>query len=257
MPQATRDQRLKLITAKYVDRTYVTPIASAISHYTSPDDALVASVKKNAVQGVLYALALKANPNAADRSRNTHSVFLALAAADPAAPADISTPGTSPNSRAAPKTPKGIAFPIAELLVQNGAVIPATLPAFPLSSSAQLYIDQKSAHDTVGELPTIRNVSIAAGQHDSPDVAKLQKRSLVEEQPDPGDDAADFAQAFKELAKGEQAASAMENQLTALERKIDALLESAEAQGAMDEGTKDRESESEKGERRVGHKSCA
>lgn len=179
MPQATRDQRLRFITAKYVDRAFVTPIASAISHYTSPDDALVASVKKNDVQGVLYALALKANPNAADRSRNTHSVFLALAAADPAAPAGMSTPGTSPNSRAAPKTPKGIAFPIAELLVQNGAVIPATLPAFPLSSSAQLYVDQKSAHDTLGELPNIRNVSITAGQHDRPDGAKLQKRSLV------------------------------------------------------------------------------
>ncbi|KAL8695455.1 MAG: hypothetical protein Q9218_000033 [Villophora microphyllina] len=68
---------------------------------------------------------------------------------------------------------------------------------------------------------------------------------------EPGDDAADLAKAFQELAKyviyifshslpqflelilglvlrGEQAASAMENQLTALERKIDALLESAE-----------------------------
>ncbi|KAL8706140.1 MAG: hypothetical protein Q9201_000775 [Fulgogasparrea decipioides] len=179
MPQATRDQRLRFITSKYVDRAYVTPIASAISHYTSPDDTLIASVKKNDVQGVLYALALKANPNAADRSRNTHSVFLALAAADPAAPAGMSTPGASPNSRAAPKSPKGVAFPIAELLVQNGAVIPAALPAFPLSPSAQLYVDQKSAHDTLGELPNIRNVSITATQHDRSDGAKLQKRSLV------------------------------------------------------------------------------
>ncbi|KAL8874286.1 MAG: hypothetical protein Q9174_000366 [Haloplaca sp. 1 TL-2023] len=179
VPQATRDQRLRFITSKYVDRTYITPIAAAVSHYTSPDDALLASVKKNDVQGVLYALALKANPNAADRSRNTHSVFLALAAADPAAPAGMSTPGTSPNTRAAPKTPKGVAFPIAELLVQNGAIIPSTLPAFPLSASAQLYVDQKSVHDTVGELPNIRNASITAGPNERPDGAKLQKRSLV------------------------------------------------------------------------------
>ncbi|KAL8719933.1 MAG: hypothetical protein Q9225_003136 [Loekoesia sp. 1 TL-2023] len=179
MPQATRDQRLRFITSKYVDRAYVTPIASTISHYTSPDDTLIASIKKNDVQGVLYALALRANPNAADRSRNTHSVFLALAAADPATPAGMSTPGASPNSRAAPKSPKGVAFPIAELLVQNGAVIPATLPAFPLSSSAQLYVDQKSTHDTVGELPNIRNVSINAGQAERSDGAKLQKRSIV------------------------------------------------------------------------------
>ncbi|KAL8773139.1 MAG: hypothetical protein Q9209_001815 [Squamulea sp. 1 TL-2023] len=180
LPSATRDQRLRFITSKYVDRAYVTPIASAISHYTSPDDTLIASIKKNDVQAVLYALALKANPNAADRSRNTHSVFLALAAADPATPAGMSMPGVSPNARAAPKSPKGVAFPIAELLVQNGAVIPAALPGFPLSSSAQLYIDQKLDHDTVGELPNIRNVSITSGQHDRPDGgSKLQKRSIV------------------------------------------------------------------------------
>lgn len=179
MPQATRDQRLRFITSKYVDRAYVTPIASSISHYTSPEDTLIASIKKNDVQGVLYALALHANPNAADRSRNTHSVFLALAAADPATPAGMSTPGASPNSRAAPKSLKGVAFPIAELLVQNGAVIPATLPAFPLSSSAQLYVDQKSSNDTVGELPKIRNVSITAGPPERSDGAKLQKRNMV------------------------------------------------------------------------------
>ena len=34
--------------------------------------------------------------------------------------------------------------------------------------------------------------------------------------------------------RGEQAAAAMEKQLTALEQKIDALLESAEAQGSAD-----------------------
>ena len=179
-PQATREQRLKFITTKYVERDYVSPVATILSHYSSPDETLLASVKKNDVQGVLYALANRANPNAADRSRNTHSVFLALAAADPAAPGGVAISAASPNTRAAPKSTKGIvAFPIAELLVQNGANIPTTLPAFPLSSSAQLYIDQKSSNDTLSELPNIRNVSIAGGVQDKEKEAKLQKRNGI------------------------------------------------------------------------------
>ena len=178
-PQATREQRLRFITLKYVDRAYITPLSSAISHYTTPDETLLASVKKNEVQGVLYALALRANPNAADRSRNTHCVFLALAAADPAAPAGMSTPGASPNTRAAPKSPKGVAFPIAELLVQNGAMIPSSPPAFPLSSPAQLYVDQKSGQDTLGDLPSIRNVSFTGGHGEKTEGSKLQKKNVV------------------------------------------------------------------------------
>ncbi|KAL8843558.1 MAG: hypothetical protein Q9170_000062 [Blastenia crenularia] len=45
---------------------------------------------------------------------------------------------------------------------------------------------------------------------------------------DAGD--ADISKALQELARGEQTASAMENKLTALEQKIDALLASAESQ---------------------------
>ncbi|KAL8674671.1 MAG: hypothetical protein Q9168_000903 [Polycauliona sp. 1 TL-2023] len=55
--------------------------------------------------------------------------------------------------------------------------------------------------------------------------------------PEPGD--ADIAKAFQELARGEQAASAMENQLTALEQKIDALLASAESAGSPDKDDAD------------------
>lgn len=186
--QATREQRLRFITAKYVDRAYVNPIGSNTqSHYPTSDDTLLASVKKNDIRGVLYALALRANPNATDRSRNTHSVFLALAAADPAAPAGSAhaSPAPSPNA----KTPSGsqktiTAFPVAELLVQNGATIPSTLPAFPLSSNAQLYIDQKTGKgvDTLTALPNInRNSGVSAtaieGGKDSQ--AKLQKRGSV------------------------------------------------------------------------------
>ncbi|KAL9124966.1 MAG: hypothetical protein Q9217_005764 [Psora testacea] len=153
--QASRDQRLRFITSKYVDRAYVAPIGSNVqSHYSTPDETLLASIKKNDIQGVLYGLALRANPNATDRSRNTHSVFLALAAADPAAPS--SSPISSTTLKSSGQ--KAVhAFPIAEILIQNGAIIPKTLPAFPLSQNAQLYLDQKSGkgNDTLGALPNI------------------------------------------------------------------------------------------------------
>lgn len=174
-PNANRDRRLKFITIKYVDRAYVQPITSSLSHYSTPDETLLASVKKNDIQGVLYALALRANPNAADRSRNTHCIFLALAAADPAAPASAapSLNIRSTSSSMKPSTTQSVtAFPIAELLVQNGAVLPTGLPAFPLSANAQLYIEQKSAKDTLGDLPIIRR---EAGQG-AGETAKLQKR---------------------------------------------------------------------------------
>ncbi|KAL9099285.1 MAG: hypothetical protein Q9163_005191, partial [Psora crenata] len=159
--QASREQRLRFITAKYVDKAYVAPIGSNNqSYYSTPEETLLASIKKNDIRGVLYALALRANPNATDRSRNTHCVFLALAAADPAAPSSSSPLISSSVKSSGPKPVQ--AFPIAEMLVQNGAIIPETLPAFPLSQNAQLYIDQKSgkgAADTLGALHNINRQS--------------------------------------------------------------------------------------------------
>ena len=185
-PYATREQRLQYITSKYVNRLYVTPIGTTSqSHYPTADEQLLASVKRNDIQGVLYALALRANPNATDKSRNTHCVFLALAAADPARPAGAvaTSPVTSPglkttNSKQVP------AFPIAEMLVQNGAIIPASLPAFPLSQNAQLYVDQRSGRgaDTLSALPSITRSSVIG--HSFADStkdggAKLQKKGVI------------------------------------------------------------------------------
>lgn len=118
-------------------------------------------------------MALRANVNVPDRSRNTHAVFLALAAADPA------SPGSTPASLAARSNAKAIPFPVAELLVQNGAEIPPQPPSIPLSPAAQLYLSQRTARnsafsapspaakaaakaaasDTLGSLPTIRGSS--------------------------------------------------------------------------------------------------
>ncbi|MCJ1412901.1 hypothetical protein MMC19_007001 [Ptychographa xylographoides] len=47
----------------------------------------------------------------------------------------------------------------------------------------------------------------------------------------------DFAQAFKDLTRGEQTASAMENKLSSLEQRIDDLLASVESRAEGTETT--------------------
>lgn len=157
-PQATREQRLRFITAKYVDRAFVEPISATLSRYPSPDDTLLAAIKKNEIQQVIYALALRASPNVLDKSRGTHAIFLALAAADPAAP------GASPTSPP-PSQPDGkpVPFPIAEMLLQNGAELPQGLPAIPLSRSALAYLDQKRGRSTLG--PSMSTSASASNGH--------------------------------------------------------------------------------------------
>jgi Arf-GAP/SH3 domain/ANK repeat/PH domain-containing protein len=144
-PMSTREQRLHFITSKYSERAFVAPIALNMSHYANPEETLLASVKKNDVQNVLYALALRANANARDRSRGTHVVFLALAAADPASPSASASPSNSPGPGARPPTAQPVrkAFCVAELLLQNGAELPLLPAPIPLSPSARLYLDFK------------------------------------------------------------------------------------------------------------------
>ncbi|TQV99862.1 hypothetical protein V2A60_005292 [Cordyceps javanica] len=171
-PQATREIRLKFITNKYVNRSYVQPISSTLSHYATPDETLLAAIKKNEIQQVLYALALKANPNAVDRMRGTHAVWLALAAADPASPSP--TPGAGP----ADKDGKQVPFPVAELLTQNGAEIPPTLPAFPLGRFAQQYVQQKQGKTRSGGRDSVQVLPNNGHEVERTrsEAAKLQKR---------------------------------------------------------------------------------
>lgn len=157
-PHSTREQRLHFITAKYIERTYVSP-----GHVMqSPDDLLLTSIKRNDIQNVVLALALRGNPNAQDRSRATHAVFLALAAADPAAPGGLSHGASGSTASLRTLTPSGTStststvkpseastaqrkpFAIAELLLQNGANIPIDPAPIPLSQAAKLYIDYKN-----------------------------------------------------------------------------------------------------------------
>lgn len=161
-PNAAREQRLAFITAKYQQRAFVEPLSSGFSHFTSADETLLASVKKNDIKGVYYALALSANANAADRSRQTHSVFLALVAADPVAPgAAAATRGETATPTADEVTARK-AFPIAELLVQNGAEIPEQPAPIPLSRSASLYVDFKKAQ-RLGRLAPVSGSPAGAG----------------------------------------------------------------------------------------------
>ncbi|KAL2821025.1 hypothetical protein BJX63DRAFT_250376 [Aspergillus granulosus] len=187
---STREQRLRFITAKYADRAFVQSLPSPLSRFPTPDETLLSSIKRNDIQGVLYGIALRANVNIADRSRSTHAIFLALAAADPAAP------GSTPSSISSrPSTSvKAIPFPVAELLVQNGAEIPSQPPPIPLSPAARLYLNQRTARlsnfsapaptasppDTLGSLPTIRGTGASSEQTpstlDSREREKLHKR---------------------------------------------------------------------------------
>ena len=141
-PNASRDQRAAFITAKYAQQAFVRPIEQGVSHYHTRDEMLLASIKKGDIQNVAYALALKANPNAADRSRNTHAVFLALAAADPAQPGSTTHAqgaGAAPIDVRAPRK----SFAIAELLLQNGAELPTQSAPFPLSKNGSQFLEFK------------------------------------------------------------------------------------------------------------------
>lgn len=174
-PQATREQRLRFITAKYVDRAFVEPISATLSRYGTSDETLLAAIKKNEIQQVLYALALKANPNVLDRMRGTHAIWLALAAADPAAPSPAPGPPSESDNKAVP-------FPVAELLTQNGAEIPLTPPAFPLGRFAQLYVEQKrGGRSVVGSSSTDAVPSLTSNMSSSEKLqrekeSRLQKR---------------------------------------------------------------------------------
>lgn len=156
-PHSNREQRLQFISRKYVDHAFVTPLSQqSQSHFTTPQELLAASVKTNDAQGAVYGLALGADPNFRDRSRNTHSVFLALAAAAAPMSAASSMPHATSIDHSSDTSQSPTAFAVAELLLQNGAAIPPELPAFPLSPLAMLYLERKKsgANETsVRELP--------------------------------------------------------------------------------------------------------
>ena len=189
-PWSSREQRLKFITAKYVERVYV-ETQSVTSHASNPDENLLMSIKKNDIQGVLQGIAERANVNVQDRSRNTHAIFLALAAADPAMPA--AEPSTN-SIITLSENHISKSFPIAELLIQNGAEIPPERPSIPLSTAAQTYVDQRTARsvptaDGLGPLPFMSGTSSKMSEQ-----SKLQKRGSAGVSNPPGVNLASLVQ---------------------------------------------------------------
>ncbi|KAK4951713.1 hypothetical protein LTR10_009632 [Elasticomyces elasticus] len=198
-PHSTREQRLHFITAKYAQRTYVQTTPQP------PDDQLLMSIKRNDIQHVLQALASGANPNAHDRMRSTHALFLALAAADPASPAggssgfshshssSLTTIERKPVNGVAPRptTPTRKPFAVAELLLQNGADIPTDPAPIPLSEAAKIYIDFKNEQrvgkapagakdlngDSLSALPTINAGSASSPNDRTRERDRLLKRN--------------------------------------------------------------------------------
>ncbi|KAK4156958.1 hypothetical protein C8A00DRAFT_30165 [Chaetomidium leptoderma] len=175
-PQANREQRLRFITAKYVDHTYVEPISTTLSRFASADETLLAGIKRNEIQQILYALALRANPNVTDKSRGTHAIYLALAAADPAPPSPLPTQALAPPPAAVDRV---VPFPVAEYLIQNGAEIPDSLPQVPLSLAAQAYIEMKRGRKAAIEASGSYDSSSGSATAISSQNDKLQREKEV------------------------------------------------------------------------------
>jgi Arf-GAP/SH3 domain/ANK repeat/PH domain-containing protein len=138
--QSSREARLKFITAKYVQRAFVAPLSPTLSTTDSPDELLLDAVKKNDLPAAIYALALHARPDTIDPDTNTAAVMLAIAAADTQAEASTESESLSPTTSGTPPT----TFPLAELILQNGAEVPFSASTAQLSQSAKTYVAHKT-----------------------------------------------------------------------------------------------------------------
>lgn len=178
-PRSSREARLKFITSKYVDRAYVQPLSPTLSQFASPDESILAAVKKNDLPGALYALALHGSANTIDPSTSLHIIFLALAAADPpsATTSELSPSSSSPNLNP-------VTFPLAELLLQNGGEIPLPLPTSGLSLAAKNYLSVKTAKRTPAgpTTSTSAGVGLTADRHEAMPTSSSAMASMRERQ---------------------------------------------------------------------------
>lgn len=121
-PQSSRESRLKFITAKYSLRSFVAPLSPTLSLYATPAELLVDATRRNDITASLYALALGASPNATDHDTGTDAIMLAVAAAE-----------------------SGPTYPLAELLLQNGGIMPFPVNTTGLPQPAKNYVALKTA----------------------------------------------------------------------------------------------------------------
>jgi Arf-GAP/SH3 domain/ANK repeat/PH domain-containing protein len=134
-PNSSYEARHSYITAKYVDKLFVEPLAPS----TSANDLLLRSITDGNLKGVLWALANKANPNA--RNATLPALLLALLQ-------DEGSLGKSDSGSSTGSIQTSPQFPFAELLVLNGAtpIDPSMLPpeASSLGDAARRYLRIKS-----------------------------------------------------------------------------------------------------------------
>ena len=173
--KAGHDSRVRFITAKYVDRSFVDYPS------ISPNDVLLGSLSTNNVAAAYGALASRADVNMVDERSGLPAAILSLL---------TTSPPSSPSKEVKSgewRDESSNTFPLAELLLQNGAELTARIndPAVQsrLSVNARHYVNSKlnrgltspsigkygTLGDTLQRSPSNGN-SFVNGAH------KLQKR---------------------------------------------------------------------------------
>jgi Arf-GAP/SH3 domain/ANK repeat/PH domain-containing protein len=138
----------------------------------------LAAVKDNDVVATLYALALHGSPNTVDPATSLHVIFLALAAGDAMATVHENELAPSPS-----RDLSSVTFPVAELLLQNGADIPFPLPAVGLSLAAKNYLSQKTAKRLSASVGAVGGPVGSSGEtQDSPPSLSLRERQQREKE---------------------------------------------------------------------------
>lgn len=130
--KASADARVRYITAKYVDRSFVDYPS------ISPNDVLLGSLSTNNIAAAYSAVASRADVNMVDERSALPAVILSLLTTSP--PSSPTKEATSGEYR--PESSN--TFPLAELLIQNGAELPhdpVTLNR--LGPNAKHYVNSK------------------------------------------------------------------------------------------------------------------
>ncbi|ORY82526.1 hypothetical protein BCR37DRAFT_379522 [Protomyces lactucae-debilis] len=156
--KSTPETRTRFITAKYVDRSFVEYPS------ISPNDVLLGSLASGNVSAAYGALASRADPNVVDEHGQSALLLSLMSLSPPSSPTTTASGFTLRDEST---------FPLAELLIQHGAELPADTSK--LSQQAKNYISGKFRQEAATVAPLQRsisnaNASIVNGAH------KLQKR---------------------------------------------------------------------------------
>lgn len=153
--KSSHEARARFIAAKYVDRSFVDYPS------ISPNDVLLGSLSTNNVAAAYGAIASRADVNMIDESSGFSAAILSLLTTDP--PSSPSKEVKSGEWRDETNN----TFPLAELLLQNGAEITARLndPSIQsrLSYNAKQYVNGKLNRGLVSPTATAKHVPASPG----------------------------------------------------------------------------------------------